>query len=364
MNDLYAEIYREISDGGDIVLATIVAQQGSAPRTTGTHFLIRPDGSFSGTIGGGRLEADVLKAAPEVLTRRRNKLLSFRLKGTEVAQTEMICGGEVDIYLELFSGANPFQRDLTQKISSLLGSGQEGLLATLLEDGLPAEGADAKVLLQADPEPSTFPSPVPDWLIPRQSRLTALLEEGLQEAPILWRPENSAEAIFLEPLKGAATVYLFGAGHISRPLCHLAKMVGFRVVVIDDREEFANRDRFPEADEIRVRSFDLDPLEFPLNPNAYVVIITRGHLHDHQLLRQILPKPFRYIGMIGSRRKRAIVFQALRQEGFSEDRIQTVHAPIGLAINAQTPEEIAVSIVAELIQVREAGQPRKKDWPV
>ena len=102
----------------------------------------------------------------------------------------------------------------------------------------------------------------------------------------------------------------------------------------------------------------------PLGPNAYIVIITRGHLHDHQIVRQVLKKPVGYIGMIGSRRKTEMIFKALRREGFSEEGIKTIHAPIGLAINAQTPEEIAVSIIAELIQVRGEGQVKKKTWAV
>ncbi len=159
-------------------------------------------------------------------------------------------------------------------------------------------------------------------------------------------------------------MFLFGAGHVSRPLCRLAKMAGFRVVVIDDREEFPTTARFPEADELLVRSFDADLNELSLGPNAYIVIITRGHLHDHQILRQVLKKPLGYLGMIGSRRKTGIIFEALRREGFSEEKIKSVHAPIGLAINAQTPEEIAISIIAELIQVRGEGQVRKKTWAV
>ncbi|MBI5584446.1 MAG: XdhC family protein [Deltaproteobacteria bacterium] len=363
MIDFYAQINREISGGGDIVLATIVGQQGSAPRTTGTHFIVRPDGSFSGTIGGGKLEAEVLQTVPQVFAERKNKLLCFRLKGTEVAQTEMICGGEVDVYLELLSGANPFYRQLFKGIADLARSGREALLATQVRDGLAADREDLKVLLPTGLGEPSIPASVPEWLRPYQQRLKEALEgDPLDPAP--FRLENAGFIIFVEPLKPAATVYLFGAGHISRPLCQLAKLVDFRVVVVDDREEFANRTRFPEADEIWVRSFDLDPLEFPLGPNAYVVIITRGHLHDHQLLRQVLPKPVRYIGMIGSRHKREVVFKALRREGFAEDLIKTVHAPIGLAINAQTPEEIAVSIAAELIQVRGAGQPPQKNWSV
>jgi xanthine dehydrogenase accessory factor len=124
------------------------------------------------------------------------------------------------------------------------------------------------------------------------------------------------------------------------------------VTVFDDRAEFADRRRFPDADDLVVQPFDQMLKDFPIGSNAFVVIVTRGHLHDHQIVRQVLKNPPRYIGMIGSRHKKGIIFKALREEGFSEDLIQSIHTPIGLDIGAETPEEIAVSIVAELIQVR------------
>ena len=360
MDDLYRQINQELSHGRDIVLATIVRQKGSAPRTTGTRFLIRADGRFSGTIGGGRLEADVLRAAPEVFSRRKNKLLYFRLQGEEVAQTEMICGGEVDVFLELISAQNLHHRLFFNNLSSLSLPDHKILLATLIEDQGSADRQDTNFFYSE--EEGYFPNPPPAWIQPLRDRLSAFLNN---DPPVQLLTDPSGKGrIFLETWTPPVTVFLFGAGHVSRPLCRLAKMTGFRVMVIDDREEFPTKARFPEADALIVRSFDVGLKELPLDPNSYVVIITRGHLHDHQILRQVMKKPLGYIGMIGSRRKTEIIFQALRREGFSEEAILTIHAPIGLAINAQTPEEIAVSIIAELIQVRGEGQVKKKTWAV
>jgi len=360
MDDFYRQINQELSHGRDIVLATIVRQKGSAPRTTGTRFLIRADGRFSGTIGGGRLEADVLRAAPEVFSRRKNKLLYFRLQGEEVAQTEMICGGEVDVFLELISAQNLHHRLFFNNLSSLSLPDHKILLATLIEDQGSADRQDTNFFYSE--EEGYFPNPPPAWIQPLRDRLSAFLNN---DPPVQLLTDPSGKGrIFLETWTPPVTVFLFGAGHVSRPLCRLAKMTGFRVVVIDDREEFPTKARFPEADELIVRPFDVGLNEFPLDPNSYVVIITRGHLHDHQILRQVMKKPLGYLGMIGSRRKTEIIFQALRREGFSEEAIRTIHAPIGLAINAQTPEEIAISIIAELIQVRGGGQAKKKTWAV
>ncbi len=358
MDDLYRQINQELSQGRDIVLATIVRQKGSAPRTTGTRFLIRSDGRFSGTIGGGKLEAEVLQAAPEVFSRRENRLLFFRLRGEEVAQMEMICGGEVDVFLELISAQNPHHRYFFETLASLSLPDHKILFATLIEDQGSADRQDTNFFFYSEKEGGYFPNPPPTWIQPLRDRLSYFLHND-PPVQVLTDPSGGPK-LFLETWTPPATVFLFGAGHVSRPLCQLAKMAGFRVVVIDDREEFPTKARFPEADELIVHSFDADLNELPLGPNPYIVIITRGHLHDHQILRQVLKKPLGYLGMIGSRRKTEIIFKTLRREGFSDEEIKTIHAPIGLAINAQTPEEIAISIIAELIQVRGGGLVTKK----
>ncbi|RPH87264.1 MAG: XdhC family protein, partial [Desulfobacteraceae bacterium] len=157
MDDLFFQINQELSQGRDIVLATIVGQKGSAPRTTGTRFLIRSDGRFSGTIGGGKLEAEVLQAAPEVFSRRKNRLLFFRLRGEEVAQMEMICGGEVDVFLELISARNPHHRPFFRNLSSLSFPDRRILFATLLEDQGSADQQDTHFLFYSEQEGGYFP---------------------------------------------------------------------------------------------------------------------------------------------------------------------------------------------------------------
>jgi xanthine dehydrogenase accessory factor len=142
-------------------------------------------------------------------------------------------------------------------------------------------------------------------------------------------------------------------------------MVGFQVVVIDDRTEFANREYFPQADEIWVEEFEWVGAKIEPDEQTYMVIVTRGHMHDYTVLKQVLPIECRYIGMIGSRRKRDLIYKQLIQDGHTQEELDRIYAPIGLAINAETPEEIAVSIVAELIQVRGEGRPaHEKEWEV
>ncbi len=161
MDDLYRQINQELSQGRDIVLATIIRQKGSAPRTTGTCFLIRSDGHFSGTIGGGKLEAEVLQAAPEVFSQRKNKLLFFLLRGEEVAQTEMICGGEVDVFLELISAQNPHHRHFFNYLSTLSLLDHKILLVTRVEDQGRADREETKFFFYSEEEGGYYPNPPP-----------------------------------------------------------------------------------------------------------------------------------------------------------------------------------------------------------
>jgi xanthine dehydrogenase accessory factor len=159
--------------------------------------------------------------------------------------------------------------------------------------------------------------------------------------------------ILIEPVLPAETVFLFGAGHVAQPTARLAAFVGFRVRVVDDRAEFANAERFPEAEEIRVVTDFASALKgAAIDRSAFIVIVTRGHMHDKTVLTQALRTEAAYIGMIGSRRKRDHIFNELLKQGFTQADLNRVHSPIGLDIGAETPEEIALSIVAEMTQAR------------
>jgi xanthine dehydrogenase accessory factor len=171
-------------------------------------------------------------------------------------------------------------------------------------------------------------------------------------SPRIVELEHGRFTLFAEPVEAGSVVYLFGAGHISTSVAPLASMVGFRVAVIDDRPEFATRERFPTADEVLVLPFDKVFNHLRVTPDAYLVIVTRGHLSDRTVLRSALMTNPAYIGMIGSKRKRKTIYRSLLDEGVPQERLGAVHSPIGVEIGAETPEEIAVSIVGELIKTR------------
>lgn len=158
---------------------------------------------------------------------------------------------------------------------------------------------------------------------------------------------------FVKEFKLASTAYIFGGGHVAYALEPVLRHVDFRTVVIDDREEYANPERYPHADRtIAVENFDNAFDDIETDDDSYIIIVTRGHRGDLQVLREALKRDFAYLGMIGSRRKNELLFDTLRREGVPESKLAEVHAPIGLKIGSETPEEIAVSIVAEIIQVR------------
>lgn len=162
--------------------------------------------------------------------------------------------------------------------------------------------------------------------------------------------------VFIDILQPKEEMLIFGAGHIAVYVSRLAKMVGFKVTIIDDRKEFANQDRFPEADEIITEDTEKSLTHLNITPSSYIIVLTRGHLKDEEVLASVVKSNAAYIGMIGSRKKNTTVFQHLEEQGISARELKKVHAPIGIDIKAQTPEEIAVSIIAEIIQVR-----RKKE---
>ncbi|MFW5640569.1 MAG: xanthine dehydrogenase accessory protein XdhC [Thermodesulfobacteriota bacterium] len=273
MTQLEDRICRLLENSEDLVLASVLSQKGSTPRTAGTRMVIRRNGTILGTIGGGIVEARVMEAAPEVFETRTTTERSFDLTHPITDTMDMICGGHMTVRLE-FIEATPENREK--------------------------------------------------------------FKQSLEESRRLHK-----------------TAFLFGAGHVSRQLAKLTQMVEFRTVVLDDRSEFANRDRFPGVDQVHV----LDRFEntfsgLSTDSNSFIVILTRGHSHDRTVLAQALRTQAGYIGMIGSHRKRDTIYRSLRDEGFTTADLDRVHCPIGLDIGGETPEEIAVSIVAEMIEVR------------
>jgi xanthine dehydrogenase accessory factor len=256
--DLYEELVRLRRQGQKCALATIVQVRGSIPSYESAKLLVREDGSMIGTIGGGCVEAEVWNAAREVIETEKPKHLTFNLGQDAAYDNGLICGGQLDVFVEA-----------------------------------------------------------------------------------------------IVPLPQA---FVFGAGHISKSLSKVLTLAGFATSIIDDRETFANRERFPEADEIYAGAYEEIFPKLPVHEGCYLIIVTRGHRDDMRVLRWAASTSARYIAMIGSRRKVISVIKELEKEGIPASAFERVFAPMGLEIGAISPEEIAVSVAAEMIAVRRNAQ--------
>ncbi|BDC52693.1 dehydrogenase [Bryobacterales bacterium F-183] len=260
--DVFDELVRLRRLGQKSALATIVQVNGSIPSFESAKMLVREDGTFVGTIGGGCVEAEVWNAAREVMDTEKPKHLSFSLGQDAAYDNGLICGGQLNVFVE----------------------------------------------------------------------------------PVIPQPR----------------ALIFGAGHISKSLSKVATLAGFESVVIDNREAFANKERFPEAAEVISDEYESVFPGLNVNSTTYIVIVTRGHRDDMRVLRWAVSTPAKYIAMIGSKRKTIATIHELQKEGFPRELFERIYAPMGLEIGAVTPEEIAVSVVAEMIAVRRA--PKDEAW--
>jgi len=347
---IYQAMNEQMGAGRFSVLVTIIRQAGPSPRGIGAKCLLTQDGSLIGTIGGGRLEAQALEEARKIFDSGRPKRLKFDLKGKDVEGTDMLCGGEVEVFLEPVPPEKGYI-SLFREVLNIYNHGGTGVLATVVDpDKYQSQGV-LKDLLRPGEGHMGRPLVSPEL----EQRLLGRMEDMLSQGgpmTITLSEESGPVDIFVEPIASRRYLYVFGGGHISREVVPLAGRVGFEVVVIDDRKDFADPDLFPEASKVLEQSFEEIMERLDIDEGSFIVIVTRGHLHDEEVLAQALKTNARYIGMIGSVRKRSIIFERLRKGGFKEEDLGRVHSPIGLEIGAETPEEIAVSIVAELIKAR------------
>jgi len=259
--DIYDEIVRLRKTGQKCAVATIVQVNGSIPSYESAKLLVREDGSMIGTVGGGCVEAEVWNAAREVIESEKPKHLNFSLGQDAAYDNGLICGGQLNIFVE----------------------------------------------------------------------------------PVIPQPR----------------AFIFGGGHVSKSLSKVANLAGFATSIIDDREAFANRERFPEAEAVYADEYEKVFPQLAITSSSYLIIVTRGHRDDMRVLQWAVTTPARYIAMIGSKRKTISVVKQLEKEGMPREAFEKIFAPMGLEIGAESPEEIAISVVAEMIAIRRAPE---SDW--
>ncbi len=315
MRRVYDDLAESLSKGESSVLASIIEEKGSSPRGVGAKMLVHPDLSISETIGGGWLEAETIHACRDVFASHLSRICHFDLTAKDAAGSDMICGGYGRVLLQYIDPENIQIKKILEQMKAAYDDGQKGTLLTRWEENS-AGALDVSV----------------SFHVPSLSGMS---------------PSNSLSEL-ISPRK---IVYIFGAGHVALALSKIADFVDFHCIVLDNRPEFASAERFPRAEIRQIKSYAALP-DLSVDAESFVVIVTSGHLGDYDVLEQMLRTDAGYIGMIGSHHKRDAIYQKLRAAGFGEDQIARVHSPIGLPIKAETPEEIAVSILAEMIAVR------------
>jgi xanthine dehydrogenase accessory factor len=346
MRALIDAINRVLDRDESLVAAAVVAKAGSSPGPAGARMLLFDDADIAGTVGGGPLEGRTIAAAVETMGTGRSQRFEMDLSGDIGDEVDAICGGIAQVFVERLD-PTPTNRAVFRALADCLAVNRGCLLVSALEDG----GAAGRGLLDADGR--LLAGDLPEAVVREAGRVAAVRSEA--GIAVL-----GGGRYFLEPFRRADTVYLCGAGHVAMPTAQFAAMAGFRVVVLDDRAAFANRERFPLADEVVVLpSFAACFANHKPDGDASVVIVSRCHKQDRTILAQALGTDAGYIGMIGSARKTAAVLDEMVAKGFSRRTVARVRAPIGLPIGGDTPVEIAISIVAECIEARTARRVRQ-----
>ena len=286
-----------------LILTTIIEKKGSAPRGVETSMIVLPDGSIEGTIGGGPIENEIIEESLELIKSGKNAIFEKYFTGEDV-----ICGGRIKVLAEYFDESDlDFLNELVKKYLN---------------------GEDV-------------------YLIRNLVTFERIFTDDSTKLG-----DYNLEDFYIQKIKSIPELIIFGAGHIAIPLSKMGALSDFKIHIVDDRADFVTKERFPEASALTVCNLDKLPASIEFKNNTFIVLVTREHAHDEILLKQILNKNYKYIGMIGSKKRVASVKERLIEAGFNSKEVNNIHAPIGLKINSETPAEIAVSILAEIIKVK------------
>ena len=350
MQSVFRESLELSQKGEPFAIATVVHTKGSSPQKAGAKLLIRKDGSGVGTLGGGCVEGDIWFAAKEIM--RDHGAAEYRdyyLNEEIAAKDGLVCGGTMYFLIDPVWEPQEFS-PIARDIVNAYEGGDPVALATIIKPGAGGDTIGARLLIRGDNSlQGTLGRPGLDQLaVETAKRLAAY---GHCEHVLT----SDGTELFVEAYTSPASVVLMGGGHIAKSVASLAPALEFRLFVLDDRREFANKERFPEAEEVAVADYAHGLDSFHITKNTAIIIATRGHNFDDMALEAAARSPAGYVGMVGSQRKTILIYEELLKRGVPLERIREIHSPIGLDIRARTPDEIAVSIMAELIQFRLGG---------
>lgn len=319
MREILSELNEWTQAGEQIALATVIETWGSSPRPLGSKMAVTRSGKMAGSVSNGCIEGAVFEEAQKVLKSGDAKIAAFGVADETAFEVGLACGGHIEVFVQPLT-------DTHRKLIDMLSRNEPATLRTNLLDG------------------------------------SAELVGGTGRGSELARRDGD---VFVEPFRRLPHMVIVGAIHIAIPLHRLAKLMGYRVTVIDARAKFASRERFPEADEILVAWPDEAMSKITVDNSTYVVILTHDPKFDLPALRSVLGKEAGYIGAIGSRKTNQNRFDALRREGFTEEQLSRVHGPIGLDLGSRGAEETALGILAEVTAVRFGGTgASKREMPL
>lgn len=339
MDIVFEKAVQLLENKQSFALAVIIANEGSTPRGEGSKMLILQD-SIVATIGGGLMEAQIIDAARNhIIPNKSVEICVIDMYGNGKTAPDMICGGACEVLVAYIDGNDENMLNVFRAASEAEKSGKKSWIFYIFNGKSADTGAfSCCVNIGGEEVVGDFEE--------NEHFSREMLKNPVRVA--VHGDFVDGMRITVHDINPNGRMYIFGGGHVSYEVAKLATHLGYPVTVIDDRQEYANSERFPDCETVVVDSFPNMP-DFKTDDRSYILIITRGHAHDKTVLRWALNKPCLYLGMIGSKTKREALYLGLEQEGYSMERMRQVKCPIGIAIGAETPAEIAVSIMAEVI---------------
>jgi xanthine dehydrogenase accessory factor len=354
---MFGQVKQFLEQGETLAVATIVSTLGSTPREVAAKMVVTASGEILGTVGGGCGEAEVRREAVQVIRSRKPAIVKVELMDDIESDSPAVCGGILNVFVDpWWNEPDSICSQIADELIQIGSSGVAAVMATILKvENIEGAAPGNKCLIS-------------DGAIRAcDIRNEQLLQAVLKEAENRLKQEESKQLtlslagdgraeVFFDMLPSIRRVVIVGAGHLAIPLVKFAKVLGFHITVLDDRVIYANRSRFPEVDEVLVGDMAETLRGLEITPQTYIVLITRGHQFDEPCLRVVIHSQAKYIGMIGSKRRIKACFIRFRdEERIPEELLKRVYAPIGLDIGAESPEEIALSIISEMVKVRRGG---------
>jgi xanthine dehydrogenase accessory factor len=354
MKAVYKEAANLARNGDPFALATVVGTAGSTPQKQGATLLVRGDGTTVGTLGGGCVEGDIWFAAKEALREHTGPLFKrYYLNEDIAARDGLVCGGTMFFYIDPVEHTDAFA-SLGTEIDAAYEGGPPLAVATVVKSASLTHGARLVVRHDGSTVGTLGEAAV-------DARAVEAAAEVMPMGKSSSIKTDEGDEIFVTGHTSPATVVLVGGGHVNLQVARVAQILGFRVMVTDDRPEFANRERFPMAEDFSVAPYDRGLSSFDITPNDAIVVGSRGHHFDDLALEAAVRTNASYVGLLGSKRKTIMIYEALLRRGVMPERLKAIRSPVGLDLGGRSPEEIAVSIMAEIVAFRNGkdGGPMK-----